>query len=194
MKKNKVIQFSLVIVGIILFFFTYYSGDKNKVVNIEENISTEDVNKSTEATSSIIENINYVGNDNRGTFFDINAALSEVYNDTPKLSNMKVVNAVIRMNNGKKIYIKSDYAIYDRSTNDTKFIGNVVITESNNKITSDNLDLILSENLIKLFNNVTYDGEKGFIKSDEVHIDILKNEANIFMFKKNDKVQVKYNN
>ena len=194
MKKNKVIQFSLVIVGIILFFFTYYSGDKNKVVNIEENISTEDVNKSTEATSSIIENINYIGTDNKGTFFDINAALSEVYNDTPKLSNMKVVNAVIRMNNGKKIYIKSDYAIYDRSTNDTKFIGNVVITESNNKITSDNLDLILSENLIKLFNNVTYDGEKGFIKSDEVHIDILKNEANIFMFKKNDKVQVKYKN
>ena len=58
----------------------------------------------------------------------------------PELSNMKVVNAVIRMNNGKKIYIKSDYAIYDRSTNDTKFIGNVLITESNNKITSDNLD------------------------------------------------------
>jgi len=194
MKKNKVIQFSLVIVGIILFFFTYYSGDKNKVVNIEENISTEDVNKSTEATSSIIENINYVGTDNKGTFFDINAALSEVYNDTPKLSNMKVVNAVIRMNNGKKIYIKSDYAIYDRSTNDTKFIGNVVITESNNKITSDNLDLILSENLIKIFNNVKYGGKKGIIISDEVNIDILKNEAILFMKNSKDKVQVKYKN
>ena len=194
MKKNKVIQFSLVIVGIILFFFTYYSGDKNKVANIEENTSTEDVSRSTEATSSIIENINYVGNDNRGTFFDINAALAEVYIDTPKLSNMKVVNAVIRMNNGKKIYIKSDYAIYDRSTNDTKFMGNVLITQSNNKITSDNLDLIMSENLIKIFNNVKYSGEKGFIISDEVNIDILKNEAILFMKNSKDKVQVKYKN
>ena len=194
MKKNKVIQFFLVIAGIILFFSTYYSGDKNKVVNIEENTSTKDVSKSTEATSSVIENINYVGTDNRGTFFDINASLAEVYNDTPELSNMKVVNAVIRMNNGKKIYIKSDYAIYDRSTNDTKFMGNVLITESNNKITSDNLDLIVSENLIKIFNNVKYGGEKGFIISDEVNIDILKNEAILFMKNSKDKVQVKYKN
>ena len=30
MKKNKIIQFSLVIVGIILLFFTYYTGDKDQ--------------------------------------------------------------------------------------------------------------------------------------------------------------------
>ena len=30
--------------------------------------------------------------------------------------------------------------------------------------------------------------------ADKVDIDILKNEANIFMFEKNDKVQVKYKN
>jgi|TARA_B100001964_G_C14124597_1_gene549945 hypothetical protein len=194
MKRNKVIQFLLVIVGVILFFFTYYSGDKDEVVNIEKNISTEDMSKSTEATSNIIENIKYVGTDNRGTFFDINAKLAEVHKDKPSLSSMKIVNAVIRINNGRKIYIKSDHAIYNRSTNNTKFIGNVLITESSNKITSDNLDLIMSENLIKIFNNVKYHGEKGFIISDKVNIDILKNEAILFMKNSNDKVRVKYKN
>ena len=38
MRKNKLIQFSLVIAGLILFFFTYYSGDKNKVDKIDKNI------------------------------------------------------------------------------------------------------------------------------------------------------------
>ena len=38
MKKNKIIQFSLVIVGIILFFFTYYSGDKDKIADIDKSI------------------------------------------------------------------------------------------------------------------------------------------------------------
>ena len=31
MKKNKIIQFSLVIAGVTLFFFTYHSSDKNKI-------------------------------------------------------------------------------------------------------------------------------------------------------------------
>ena len=33
MKKNRVIQFFLVIAIIILFFTTYYSGDKDKIVD-----------------------------------------------------------------------------------------------------------------------------------------------------------------
>ena len=73
-------------------------------------------------------------------------------------------------------------------------MGNILVTESNNQITCDNLDLIMSENLIKIFNNVTYNGEKGLIKSDEVHIDIFKNEAILFMKNSNDKVKVKYKN
>ena len=194
MKKNKIIQFFLLIAGIILFFFTYYSGDKDTIVDINENILIEDVGKLTEETSSIIENANYVGTDNRGTFFKLNANLAKVFKDKPNISNLEIVNAVISLKDGRKIYIKSDYAIYDKSTNNTNFMGNILVTESNNKITCDNLVLIMNENLIKIFNNVIYYGEKGFIKSDEVHIDILKNEANIFMFEKNDKVRVKYKN
>ena len=194
MKKNRIIQLSLVIVGVVLFVFTYYSKDKDKIVDIGKNISTDEASKLTEETSNIIENASYVGTDNRGTFFELNAKQAKVFHDKPNISNMEVVNAVISIGDGRKIYIKSDYAIYDKSTNNTNFMGNILVTESNNKITCDNLVLIMGENLIKIFDNVIYYGEKGFIKSDEVHIDILKNEANIFMFEKNDKVRVQYKN
>ena len=194
MKKNKIIQFFLVIVGIILLFFTYYSSDKDKIVDIDKNILIGDDAKLTEETSNIIENAKYFGTNNKGIFFELNAAVTMVNHDEPNISNMKIVNAVINLRDGSKIFIKSDYAIYDKSTNNTNFMGNILVTESNNKITCDNLDLIISENLIKVFNNVSYDGEKGLIRSDEVHIDILKNEVNIFMFEKNDKVWVKYKN
>ena len=145
-----------------------------KSTNINENILIEDVGKFTGETSSIIKNANYVGTDNRGTFFKLNANLAQVFHDKPNLSNMEIVNAVITLRDGKIIYIKSDYAIYDKLTNNTNFMGNILVTESNNQITCDNLDLIMSENLIKIYNNVTYNGEKGLIKSDEVHIDIFK--------------------
>ena len=93
MKKNKIIQFFLVTVGIILFFFTYYSSDKDKIVDIDKNISIGDDSKLTEEISNIIENANYVGTDNRGTFFELNANLAKVFKDKPNLSNMKIVDA-----------------------------------------------------------------------------------------------------
>ena len=76
--------------------------------------------------------------------------------------------------------------------NNTKFFGNVVATEQDNIITCDNLDLYMSKNLITAYNNVKYNSIKGFLIADKVDMDILKNEANIFMFEKNDKVRVKY--
>ena len=56
----------------------------------------------------------------------------------------------------------------------------------------------MSKNLITAYNNlnVKYNSIEGtgFLFADKVDLDILKNEANVFMFKKNDKVRVKYKN
>ena len=94
----------------------------------------------------------------------------------------------------RTIHIRSDKAIFDKISNDCEFFGHVKITEQDNIITSDNLDLYMSKNLITAYNNVKYNGTQGFLIADKMDIDILKNEANIFMFEKNDKVKVKYNN
>ena len=194
MKKNKIIQFSLVIVGIILFFFTYYSSDKDKIVNIDKNILVGDVSRLTKEISNIIENVEYVVSNNKGTFFELNAALAEIKYDKPNISHLQDVFVVIKLSNLRTIRIRSDKAVFNKISNDCEFFGNVEITEQDNFITSDNLDLYMSKNLITAYNNVKYNGIKGFLLADKVDIDILKNEANIFMFKKNDKVQAKYNN
>ena len=195
MKKNRIIQFSLIIVAILLFFFTYYSNkNREEIVDIDVNKLIKDKGNVTNKTSNIIESANYNGTDNRGTFFELNAKLAEVFHDTPNISNMKVVDAIVNLKDGRKIYIQSDICVYNRLTNDAEFTGNVLVTESNNKITSDNLDLIITKNLITIYNNVKYDGEKGFLIADKVNIDILKNEFNVFMFNKKNKVKVKYNN
>ena len=195
MKKNKIIQFSLVMVGIILLFFTYYSSDKDKIVDIDKNISIEDANKLTEKnTTNIIENVNYVGTNNKGTLFEINAALAEIKYDEPNLSQLQDVFVVIKMKDSRIIHIRSDRAVFNKISNDCEFFGHVKITEQGNIITSDNLDLYMSKNLITAYNNVNYNGIKGLLIADKVDIDILKNEANIFMFGKNDKVRVKYKN
>ena len=194
MKKNKIIQFSLVIVGIILLFFTYYSSDKGKIVDIGKNIVIGDVVQLTEETSNIIENVKYVGTNNKGIFFELNAAVAVIKHDDPNISQLQDVFVVIKLSDLRTIHIRSDKAVFNKISNDCEFFGNVEITEQDNIITSDNLDLYMSKNLITAYNNVKYNSIKGFLIADKVDMDILKNEANIFMFEKNDKVKVKYNN
>ena len=194
MKKNKIIQFSLVIGGIILFFFTYYSSDKDKIVDIDKNILVGGVSQLTKEISNIIENVEYVGSNNKGTFFELNAAIAEIKYDKPNISHLQDVFVVIKLSNLRTIHIRSDKAVFNKISNDCEFFGNVEITEQDNIITSDNLDLYMSKNLITAYNNVKYNGEKGFLIADKVDIDILENEVSIFMFKKNDRVQVKYKN
>ncbi len=194
MKKNRVIQFSLVIAIIILFFTTYYSSDKDEIVDVNKNISTESASKLTEDTSNIIEDVNYSGTNNKGTFFELNAAIAEVKHDEPNLSQLQDVIVVIRLRNLRTIHIQSDKAVFNKISNDCEFFGNVKITEQDNVITSDNLDFYNSKNFLQAYNNVEYSGMKGTLIADKVDVDLLKNEANIFMFKKNDKVKAKYKN
>ena len=192
MKKN-IIKFFLVIVGIILFFFTYYSSDKDKIVGVDKNISTGNDSKLTEETSNIIENVNYVGSSG-GTIFELNAAIAMVKNDEPNISHLEDVFVIVKLSDLRTIHIRSDKAIFDKISNDCEFFGHVKITEQDNIITSDNLYLYMSKNLITAYNNVKYNGTQGFLIADKMDIDILKNEANIFMFDKKNKVQVKYKN
>ena len=194
MKKNKIIQFSLVIGGIILFFFTYYSSDKDKIVDIDKNILVGGVSQLTKEISNIIENVEYVGSNNKGTFFELNAAIAEIKYDSPNISHLQDVFVVIKLSDLRTIHIRSDKAVFNKISNDCEFFGNVEITEQDNIITSDNLDLYMSKNLITVYNHVQYNGIKGFLIADKMDIDMLKNEANIFMFNKKNKVQVKYKN
>jgi LPS export ABC transporter protein LptC len=194
MKKNKIIQFSLVTVGIILFFFTYYSSDKDKIVDIDKNILVGDVSQLTKEISNIIENVEYVGSNNKGTFFELNAAIAEIKYDKPNISHLQDVFLVIKLSNLRTIRIRSDKAVFNKISNDCEFFGNVEIIEQDDIITSDNLDLYMSKNLITVYNHVQYNGVKGFLIADKMDIDMLKNEANIFMFNKKNKVQVKYKN
>ena len=194
MKKNRVIQFSLVIAIIILFFTTYYSGDKDNIVDTNKNSSTEITSKLTDEKSNIIEDVNYTGTNNRGTFFELNAAIAELKYDEPNLSRLQDVFVVIRLRNLRTIHIQSDKAVFNKISNDCEFFGNVKITEQDNVITSDNLDFYNSKNFLLAYNNVEYSSMKGALIADKVEVDLLKNEANIFMFKKSDKVKVNYKN
>ena len=85
--------------------------------------------------------------------------------------------------------INDDFDNSVEEINNTKFNDNVEIQYLNNKITASNLDLNFEENIIKIFNNVVYDGLQGILKTDNVVIDLITKKTKIFMDNSNKKVK-----
>ena len=195
MRKNRVLQISLVMVAIILFFYTYYkSDDKDKIVDIDKKTLIDD-NKLTDETSNIIENAKYTG-ESAGNFFELTAKIAKIKHDQPNINELQDVTVVITLRDLRKIIIQSDKAVFNKDTTDAEFFGNILVTEQDNIITCDNLDLFMSKNLITAYNSVKYKNSKNsYVWADKIDIDMITKEANIFMFdKKKGKVKVKYIN
>jgi lipopolysaccharide assembly outer membrane protein LptD (OstA) len=101
----------------------------------------------------------------------------------------KVVAKIIDEKN-TELTITSDNAIYNNSTYDTNFSENILIKYMDNIIYSDNLDLDFNENIVKIYNNVVYEGVKGKIKTDNVLVNLLNKNVEIFMTNPEKKIMV----
>ena len=55
------------------------------------------------------------------------------------------------------------------------------MTYLGNLITAENLNLNFTENIVTIKNNVVYEGIQGQLKSDNVTINLLTKETEIFM-------------
>ena len=88
------------------------------------------------------------------------------------------------------ITITSDYAIYNNSTYDTNFYENVKVEYIDNIILSDKLDLNFDQNIVTIYDNVLYEGFQGTIKADNVIINLITKNIEIYMNNKANKVEV----
>ena len=107
---------------------------------------------------------------------------------------MEVVVCRIFLLDGSVIEIFADKAIYNTINYNTEFVGNVLVVEGENKITSNNLDFIFDKNLITIYNNVKYKGYNKFLTADKVDINLLNHKVNVYMYDKMNKVKANVKN
>ena len=179
----------LIIVSIIFFFSNYYEVDKAvKTENLKsENIDTND-------NLNIIENINYSSLDKEGNKYLITAKTGEIYQNNFNNIKMKYVYAKIIFLNQQTIEIKSNYANYNRETSETLFYDKVLSSYLDNKISSNELQLLFDDKLAKIKDNVVYMSKQGKLKADKVLLDLITKEAKISMNNSEEKVKISYLN
>ena len=103
---------------------------------------------------------------------------------------MQKVRASIIDKNNIPLIITSDTAEYNTFNFNTFFRGNVEVLYLNHIIYSETLDLNLDENTILVHNNVIYEGPQGRIFTDNIIVDLLLKDINIYMDSGEKKVEV----
>ena len=179
----------LIIVSIIFFFSNYYEVDKAvKTENLKsENIDTND-------NLNIIENINYSSFDKDGNKYLITAKTGEIYQNNFNNIKMKYVSAKIIFLNQEYLEIKSNYANYNRETSETLFYDEVLSSYLDNKISSNELQLLFDDKLAKIKDNVVYMSKQGKLEADEVLLDLRTKKAKISMNNSEEKIKISYLN
>ena len=190
-KFNKRIlsQITLLLLGVIIIFFTYFYAGKDKTkktVEVKKEITEEIQNKNT------FENIKYEGVDASGNLFVINSEYAEFENETPNLIDMRNILCNFYFKDGTVLKITSDFGVYDNLTNDMSFEQNVKMFYLESKLFSEKANFVNSENYLFVEGNVIAEGLEGNLKADNMNFDLTKKKLRISMYNQ-DKVNIKVN-
>ena len=184
MNKKKITIF--VIVFTLLFLSYYY------INTIKKDLSTIDKTpENNSSNSNIIENVKYSSNNTNGDEYIITASEGEIDINNNNIIYLTNVKATIKLSNTKKVFISSDFGKYNINNFDTIFNKNVIIKYLSNNIKGDYLDFSIARNSMVISRNVIYTNFENILKSDVIEMDIKTKDTKIFMYEKNNKVNVK---
>ena len=204
--------FQIALLTLLIFisfvFYNEYFKETN-LVKINKNKQTEiEINKNEALNKNIKENeISNKENDKdkenliKNLKYNVEIADSGQYEIASKLSQlilldgieiilMNEVSAIFTDKFNKKVFINSDNAKFNSENYDTLFEGNIKIRYEDNLITSEKLHFNFIENNILVYENVIYTGLNGKIQTDNIKINLLSKNIEIFMNEKTNNVKI----
>ena len=195
MKINrKFVQIFLIFSGLFLIIATYIfypklneSKLKGSVVNQNQTEKAEDKNLNKD---SVFEKVEYQGLYDFDKPFIVISEKAHVMSEFPDIVYMDNMKVTISMDDGRIVIITGDKGIYNKSTYDCFFEGNVKATDGEIVIESGNLDLLAEDNNVSIYNSVNLVSESGSLSADKVDYNFEKKRYKISMFN-DEKVKIK---
>ena len=191
MEKNKIIKIVfifLILISIFLIYLKFLKNDSDSVLNetviVEENVYS----------SNVIENVNYSTKDNDGNEYLITAVKGEIDYANQNIIYLTDVRAEIKLNNSDNIVVVSDFGKYNADNFDTIFSINVIIKYLENKILSEYLDFSMNRNTMIISKNVIFSNFDNILEADVIEMNLKTKDTKIFMYEKNDQVNIKNKN
>ena len=183
--------FCIIVLFLYFFIQNTFLQEQKEIVNLD--LSKEEIIeeiKTDKKEKNIIEKINYISIDAEGNEYILSADYGKESIENPDIIILEKVVGKIKLKGKSDIEIKSDFAMYNSITFDTKFYENVLGSFDDSKISSDNLDLFFKNNKAKMYNNIKYLDKNTDANADEISFNLLNGDVNIKMFDKNQKILI----
>lgn len=187
--KKILIQVFLFLIVILIGIFTYqkYFKSEIKVANKIKKENQENLNNS----NNLIKNLKYNVKFENNTEYFISSELSEIiYINNIEIVQMQSVIAIFKDKDGSALKIVSKEAKYNNSTYNTIFENKVKIVYMNHIIESEKLFLDFEKNIVMISENIVYEGLKGLVKADNIKIDLVSKNVDIFMNDNQNKIEI----
>ena len=196
MTRSHFIQFSIMVLIILLIYFTYnYINKSGRDLNIVEKTESnklveKKISKNEETLDkNVISELTYKSLDDSGNVYEINSDSGTIQENDKSTLLLKNVKANILVYGYGTVYIFSDNALYNKVSLDTHFYENVNLIYQDHDIKSDDLFLEYSDKKVKISNNVYYESENSKLIADEVWMNLLNKVSKIYMTNRNKKVK-----
>ena len=180
--------FLIIILLSFLFFFNFLKTDK---ISESKKIELIEQSSNLESDNNLIKNLEYNVTFDNDTQYRITAELSELkYENEIETVEMRYVTAIFNDKDGIPLIITSQNALYNNSNYNTEFSNNVKVIYLNNMLLSEKLNINFNENIIKVYENVVYEGIQGTIKADNVILNLIDKNMEIFMQNDKEKIEI----
>ena len=183
-KKQQKTQLILISIGLLLILLTYfYYPYMNKDKLLEDQFVREDLEKILDDDSfTTFENVEYEGLYNLNEPFSVKSEKAYILDREPDIVYMTDMNVILYLKDERTVNIISDKGKYNKVTNDCFFEENVKAMDGETIIFADNLDLLATENFVKVYNKVRLNHPTGSIRADRIDYDFETKYFKVSMF------------
>lgn len=189
MDAKKISQVFLLILAIILSLLIYNFYIKNN-----QNEKVEKINKKEtkeENPKNVINDLKYSSVDVKGNKYTILSKKGIIDPVNTNIIYMTGVDAKIIMPEDETIYITSNFAKYNQTTNDTTFREEVLLLSGIHTINTEILDFSFGNSLVNMSNKVIYKSIDTILIGDRLEFDLITKKTKIFMNSESKKVKIK---
>ena len=184
-RKLRLTQLSLLILGLVIIFFTY--ADRQGL-NDKQLVSRETQEKVKKQLAQVDEkgdvffNISYSGLDLAGNRYILKSKEARSDEKNQEIVIMKFVEAVFYFKDNTSLKVTSDDGIYNNKTLDMTFDGNVKASYEESELFAQRAEYSNTRSYLTILNNVKVKDSYGTMVADKLLFDIKKQKLNIASF------------
>ena len=183
-KKQRGMQFGLVSIGLFLIIATYFyfpSIKKDKILK-DQSANKEPQKAEGIKGSTYFENLEYKGLYDLDKPFSVKSKEAYILNEEPDIVYMDNMYVILYLEEDRIVEITSLKGRYNKENYNCFFDQDVLATDGDTVITANNLDLIATKNIMKIYNNVNLDNITSSLQADKIDYNFKTKYFKVSMF------------